>query len=257
MILKDIPLADRRKLTSHYPVLLASETGTGKSYSFSQLTDEEKARTVIFNFDKKSICEDANDDEVFGKVYYTTDDEKNTQKNYFNLNDLFLIDSICNALISVAAFDKCDRILIDTFTLMTKFINRWASQHFSGFDVWNTYNNGITKVIECVKECAITYGKFIYVAAHYPPRVGMAPNTKRYVTTKGKEHTNIIEESFSTVVETLMEDRQFKYSADIFDETNTTKTKLVEGSFKFVRTSVDDLEQVLTKSKTVVDEKLV
>lgn len=54
-----------------------------------------------------------------------------------------------------------------------------------------------------------------------------------------------------------MEDRKFKYSADVFDETNTTKTKLVEGSFKFVRTSVDDLEQVLTKSKTVVDEKLV
>ena len=85
----------------------------------------------------------------------------------------------------------------------------------------------------------------------------MAPNTKRYVTTKGKEHTNIIEESFSTVVETIMEDRKFKYSADVFDDTNTTKTKLVEGSFKFARESVNDLELVLTRSKKVVDEKLV
>ena len=41
------------------------------------------------------------------------------------------------------------------------------------------------------------------------------------------------------------------------DNGNTTKTKLVEGSFKFIRTSVDDLEQVLTKSKTIVEEKLV
>ena len=131
------------------------------------------------------------------------------------------------------------------------------AKHFNGFDVWNAYNNAITQILEAVKTATLTYGKFVYVTAHYPPRLGMAPNTKRYVTTKGKEHTNIIEESFSTVVETIMEDRHFKYSADVFDETNTTKTKLVEGSFKFIRTSVDDLEQVLTKSKTIVDEKLV
>ena len=85
----------------------------------------------------------------------------------------------------------------------------------------------------------------------------MAPNSKRYVTTKGKEHTNIIEESFSTVVETVMEDRKFYFEADVFDVSNTTKTKMVEGFFKIPRVSVDDLEQVLTKRKTVVDGKLV
>lgn len=257
MILKDIALADRKRLTSHYPVLLASETGSGKTYAFSQLSPEEKARTVIFNFDKKNICEDENDEEAFGKLYYTTDDENNNEKNYFNLHDPFMVDNICNTIIAVAAFEKCDRILFDTFTLMTKFINRWAARHYSGYDVWNAYNNAITQIIECIKECVITYGKFIYVTAHYPPKIGMAPNTKRYVTTKGKEHTNIIEESFSTVVETIMEDRKFKYCCDVFDETNTTKTKLVEGSFKFVRTSVDDLERVLTKTAKVVDEQLV
>ena len=87
--------------------------------------------------------------------------------------------------------------------------------------------------------------------------MGHAANSKRYVTTKGKEHTNVVEESFSTVVETIMEDRQFKFVADVFDESNTTKTKLVEGHFKFIRTSIDDLEQLLTKSKSIVDEKLV
>ena len=85
----------------------------------------------------------------------------------------------------------------------------------------------------------------------------MAPNTKRYVTTKGKEHTNIIEESFSTVVETVMEERQFFFEADVFDQSNTTKTKLVEGHFKIPRVSVDDLEQVINKKKHVVDGKLV
>ena len=168
-----------------------------------------------------------------------------------------MVDKIEQQIITVLSDDRVDRLLLDTFTLMTKLFNRWAAKHFSGFDVWNAYNNAITQILECLKAATLTYGKFVYVTAHYPPRVGMAPNTKRYVTTKGKEHTNIIEESFSTVVETIMEDRKFKYSADVFDDTNTTKTKLVEGSFKFVRTSIDDLEQVLTKSKKVVDEKLV
>lgn len=243
MILKDITLADRKRLTSHYPVLLASETGTGKSFAFSQLSPEEKARTYILNFDGKTISDD---DSEFLKVFHT-----------FDIEDIEMVDKIEQQIITVLADDRVDRLFLDTFTLMTKLFNRWAAKHYSGFDTWNAYNNAITQILECIKTATLTYGKFVYVSAHYPPRIGMAPNTKRYVTTKGKEHTNIIEESFSTVVETVLEDKQFKYSADVFDETNTTKTKLVEGSFKFARESVNDLEQVLTKSKKVIDEKLV
>ena len=243
MTLEGITLAERKKLTSHYPVLLASETGSGKSFAFAQLPANEKKRTYILNFDGKAISED---DSEFLKVYHE-----------FDVDDVEMVDKIEKQIIKVLSDDRVDRLLVDTFTLMTKLFNRWAARHFSGFDVWNAYNNAITQILECIKSATLTYGKFTYVTAHYPPRVGMAPNSKRYVTTKGREHTNIIEESFSTVVETVMEDRAFKYVADVFDESNTTKTKLIEGSFKFVRTSVDDLELVLTKSKQVVDEKLV
>ena len=243
MTLEGLSLADRKKLTSHYPLLLASETGSGKSMAFAQLPDAEKPRTVIFNFDNKAISED---DSQFGKIYHD-----------FDVEDIEMVDNICQNIYTVFAYDKCDRIFFDTFTLMTKLFNRWAAKHFSGFDVWNAYNNSITQVLETIKSCTLTYGKFAYVSAHYPPKVGMAPNSKRYVTTKGKEHTNIIEESFSTVVETVMEDRKFYFKADVFDVSNTTKTKMVEGFFKIPRISVDDLEQVLTKRKTVVDGKLV
>ena len=243
MNLENIKLVDRKRLTSHYPVLLASETGTGKSFAFAQLSPEEKKRTYILNFDNKAISED---DSEFLKVYHT-----------FDVDDIDMVDKIEKQIITVLSNDQVDRLLIDTFTLMTKLFNRWAANHFSGFDVWNAYNNSITKILECIKSATLTYGKFTYVAAHYPPRLGMAPNTKRYVTTKGKEHTNIIEESFSTVVETIMEDRKFKYVADVFDETNTTKTKLVEGSFKFARESVGDLERILTKKAKIEDEKVV
>lgn len=243
MTLENVALVDRKKLTSHYPVLLASETGSGKSMAFANLPDAEKARTVVFNFDNKSISED---DSQFAKIYHS-----------FNEDDIEMVDTICKDLITVFAYDKCDRIFIDTFTLMTKLFNRWAAAHYSGFDVWNAYNNAITKVLETIKSCTLTYGKFSYVSAHYPPKLGQTPGTKRYVTTKGKEHTNVIEESFSTVVETVMEDRQFFFEADVFDQGNTTKTKMVEGHFKIPRKSIDDLEQVLNKKKHVVDGKLV
>jgi len=243
MILENIPLAERKKLTSHCPILLASETGSGKSMAFANLPDEEKARTVIFNFDNKAISDD---DSAFAKIYFG-----------FNVEDIDMVDTICKDIISVFAYDKCDRVFLDTFTLMTKLFNRWAAEHFSGFDIWNQYNNSITKVLETIKSCTLTYGKFAYVSAHYPPRAGHIPGTKRYVTTKGKEHTNVIEESFSTVVETVMEDRQFFFEADVFDQSNTTKTKLASGYFKIPRISVDDLEQVLTKHKEVIDGKLV
>ena len=243
MTLEGLSLADRKKLTSHYPLLLASETGSGKSMAFAQLPDAEKPRTVIFNFDNKSISED---DSQFGKIYHD-----------FDVEDIEMVDKICQNIYTVFAYDKCDRIFFDTFTLMTKLFNRWAAKHFSGFDVWNAYNNSITQVLETIKSCTLTYGKFAYVSAHYPPKVGMAPNTKRYVTTKGKEHTNIIEESFSTVVETVMEDRKFYFEADVFDVTNTTKTKMVEGHFKIPRISVNCLEMVLNKRAIVMDGKLV
>lgn len=243
MTLENVKLADRKRLCSSYPVLLASETGTGKSFAFAQLPLADKKRTYILNFDRKAISED---DSEFLKVYHD-----------FDFKDIEMVDKIEQQIITVLADDRVDRLLIDTFTLMTKLFNRWAAEHFNGFDVWNAYNNAITQILECLKLATITYGKFTYVAAHYPPRLGAAPTAKRYVTTKGREHTNVIEESFSTVVETIMEDRAFKYYCDVFDDSNTTKTRLAEGSFKFVRTSVDDLEQVLTKSKKVVNEQLV
>ena len=243
MTLEKFKLTDRKRLCSHYPVLLASETGSGKSFAFAQLSPEDKARTVIHNFDGKSISED---DSEFLQVIHD-----------FDIEDIEMVDKLEQKIIKIISSDKVDRYLLDTFTLMTKLFNRWAAKHFSGFDVWNAYNNAITQILECIKSATLTYGKFTYVTAHYPPKVGMAPNSKRYVTTKGKEHTNIIEESFSTVVETVMEDRAFKYVCDIFDESNTTKTKLVEGGFKFVRKSIGDLERILTKKAKVENEKVV
>jgi len=236
MILKDIDLVERKKLTSHYPVLITGVTGFGKSTAFANLSDEEKARSVILNFDNKAISDD---DSKFAHVY-----------SNFDINDLEMVERIVANINKVMAKDSVDRLVIDTFTLMTKTINRWAAMHHSGFDVWAAYNNAITQIIEALKMATLAYAKFTYVTGHYPPKEGIN-NTKRYLTTKGKEFTNVVEESFSTVVESIFEDRAVYFVADTFDTSDTTKTKLVTGEFKFKRKSVDDLERLLNGLVTI------
>jgi len=236
MILKDIDLVERKKLTSHFPVLIASETGKGKSTAFANLSDEEKARTVIFNFDNKAISED---DSKFAHVY-----------SNFDIHDIEMVEKIAANINKAMAKASIDRVLLDTLTLMTKTINRWAALHYKGFDVWNAYNNSITQIIEALKMATLAHAKFAYVTGHYPPKEGIS-TVKRYLSTKGKEHTNILEESFSTVVESIFEDRSVYFVADTFDDTNTTKTKLVAGEFKFKRKSVDDLERLLNGLVTI------
>ena len=164
MTLEKIKLVDRKRLCSHYPVLLASETGSGKSFAFAQLSPAEKKRTYILNFDGKSVSED---DSEFLKVFHE-----------FDVKDIEMVDKIEQQIITVLADDRVDRLLVDTFTLMTKLFNRWAAEHFSGFDIWNGYNNAITQILECIKSATLTYGKFTYVTAHYPPKLGMAANSR-------------------------------------------------------------------------------
>jgi hypothetical protein len=240
LILKDKDLAERKKLTSGFPAILCSAPGYGKSTAFANLSLEEKQRTTIFNFDNKQISDDDNE---FLYVFHS-----------FKVEDFEAVDNIAKNIMKAGASEKCDRIILDTVTLMTKFINRWASHHYSGFDVWNAYNNSITKILEALKETVITNGKFGYATGHYPPKEGGEQQAKRYLTTKGKEHTNVLEESFLTVVESLIEDRKVWLYADSFEPKDTTKTKYKDGHFKFIRHSIDDLERLLNYKVAVNDK---
>ena len=241
MNLEGVELSERKKLTSHFVILITGDTGSGKSYAISNMSKEDKARTVVFNFDEKSISED---DSEFLKIY-----------SGFKVQDFELVSTIEAEILKAVSSDKVDRIIIDTFTSMTKLINRWASFNFRGYDVWGNYNNSITQIIHTLKSGTLTYGKFGYVMGHYPPKEGN--DIKRYLTTKGREHTNIIEEQFNTVVESFIADGAVFYRADVWDTSDTTKTKLKEGNFKFKRESLTDLEDLFNRVKKIEDNELV
>ena len=249
MILKNISVGERKKLTNGYPVLLGSSSGSGKSTAVANLSLEEKARTVILNFDNKAISDD---DSEFLAVRHPHD---KTDKSAYLLDDDEVVEKITNQILKAASSDKVDRIIIDTSTELLKFLELWSNEHFSGFDAWKEYNNAITAIFNACKEAVITYGKFVYVFGHYPPAEKGTVTKKRFLTTKGNEHKNVLEEKFTTVVEAILEDRQFKFYADSFEEFDTTKTKLKQGFFKFPRESLDDLEQVLTGTKALTQEE--
>lgn len=250
MILKDMQIGQRKKLTNGYPVLVGSSSGSGKSTAVANLSTEEKARTFILNFDNKPISED---DTEFLAVRHPHD---KTDKHSYLIEDDDVVEKIIKQILQAAASDKVDRVIIDTSTELLKFLELWSNEHFSGFDSWKEYNNGITSIFNACKEAVITYGKFVYVFGHYPPVDKGSPATvKRFLTTKGNEHKNVLEEKFTTVVEAILEDRQFKFYADSFEEFDTTKTKLRQGYFKFQRDSLNDLEEVLTGTRELRDEE--
>lgn len=252
MTLENIDIATRKKLTSGYPTLLCGTPGSGKSTSIENLTAEDKKRTFIINMDNKAVSED--DTEFFIVIH---PHDKSNKTSYL-LDDPDMPDKLIKHILSAGANDKVDRIILDTSTELLKFLELWSKEHFSGFDSWNAYNNSITKIFNALKETVITYGKFVYVFGHYPPVVkGGINNAKRYLTTKGNEHKNVLEEKFSTVVEARLEDRQFWYMADSFEEEDTTKTKVVRGHFRFPRTSLHDLELVLTRTVEINEDGTV
>lgn len=245
MVLKNIKLVERQKLTSGYPVLIASTSGSGKTTAVANLSDEEKSRTSIKNFDNKPISDD---DTMFAKVF-------TPNKSY--LEDDEIVEKIIKGIEADARNENIDRIIVDTSTELLKFLELWGNTNFSGFDSWKAYNDAITSIFAALKSASMDYGKFVYVFGHYPPAVKGQNSLKRFLTTKGNEHKNVLEEKFTTVVEAILENRQFKFYADSFEEKDTTKTKLTEGGFKFVRTSLDDLEQVLTKTRKLEAHELI
>lgn len=243
MTLKDIPVGERLRLTNGYPCILASASGGGKSTAFANLSLEDKKRTFIINMDDKMVSEN---DEDFYKVIHP---RNKSDKLSYLIEDDEAILKIQRHIMQQAKNDKVDRIVIDTSTEMLKFLQLWASEHYSGYETWGQYNDGITHLFNTFKEAVNTYGKFVYILAHYPPKVKGTSQPKRFLTSKGKEHTNVLEEKTVTVVESVLEDRAFWFYADSWEESDTTKTKVNNGSFKFKRHSIDDLEVVLTGQK--------
>ena len=286
MILKDKSIVERLKLTSSYPILFTGVASTGKTEAFVNLPKEEKKRTVILNFDAKPIG--LNPSEFFKIISKGTSKEEteimiekaksagakglvehltNILKTSYFIDDEDVIEKICDDIMKASMSPKVDRISIDTLTELINFCYAWAAEHFSGFEVHKAYGEALMKVLNTCKE-AVTYnGKFVYIIAHngsIDPKEAK-DFIKKIIPVKGNIMKNGVETMVSTVIEAYVDnnldtpiDEAFKVRANTRDTMDTTRHKLPNvQEINFIRHSVNDIEQVLSGSKTIKDSRVV
>jgi len=286
MILKDKTLTERLKLTASYPILLTGLANAGKTESIVRLPADEKKRTMVLNFDSKPIGLDP--DEFFMIVNRVQSKEKlenliikaksanNTEmvehlsgiiKTSYFVDDEDTIDKICDHILGAAMGTKVDRIVLDTLTEVVSFCEQWAYEHYSGQQRWNEYGNAVKRVLQTCKEARMLSGKFVYIFAHYNVEglKGVIKEINKTIKVKGGIMSNNVETMVTTVIEAYVnstdsgnpDDAYFMQATNGSNE-DTTRHKLPNTQkIEFNRNSIDDLEQVLSQSKKIVDFKVV
>ena len=295
MTLKDLSLVEAKQFTSHYPALVVGANNAGKSFSIENMPAEDKKRTDIFNYDIKPLGEGTPDE--FHNVYTVFADSTSIDKqldnivaigtklaaenkdnpilaklreqrehlqkmkdNSFFIDDDEAIDKMVNKILESAFNPDVDRIVADTLTALTDFCDAWSKAHFSGREVWNAYGTAHQRILQALKEANIFCYKYVYILAHheYIPPAQYAMTPKQVVKVKGGIMSGNVEAHFNTIVFTHATQEGIRmFECDVNSSLDTSRTKILDGKFSFNRTSLDDLEQLFAKKKTVVDGKLV
>jgi len=274
MNLDNLPLVEKAKLTSHYPVLLIGSDSAGKSFALENMSTEDKKRTIVLNFDTKPIGEPGDFAAVFAisssmdkiteqmnllpkeATEYREHFQRILATSYF-LDDVDAIDKIVAHILKATFSSKIDRIVIDTFTAMVDFCEAWASTNFSGRDQWAKYGFGVQKIQQALKEATIFGSKFTYVLAHHDrvPAHAYETTSKQAIAVKGGIMKNNVETAYNTIIFAFLnEEGDRMFLCDANNPIDSSRTKLVESKFKFKRDSLDDIEQLLNKRKVVNPE---
>jgi len=276
MNLQKCSLTERQKLTSHYPVLIVGSNSAGKSYSVEQLPEEEKKRTDVFNFDTKPIGEGKT--EEFHNVYTVLSSSENIDRQIELITqtgkaiaakdpkDPALkefrdqVDKVVEKILLSSFNPEVDRLVTDTLTALTDFCESWAKENFDGREIWNAYGMAHQKILQAFKEATLFCYKYVYIMAHhdYIAPLYYPTTPKQVVKVKGGIMSGNVEAHFNTIVFTYVtQDGQRMFDCDVNNSLDTSRTKLTDSKFNFERNSLDDLEQIFAKNKTVVDGKLV
>jgi len=158
------------------PIAIVGDSGTGKSTASRTLP---KDRTVIINTEVKMM---PYEDHSAFKVMDVD--------SYNDLNNLLTL------LESEDGEKAFDYVVLDSFTSMTEFIERWSVAMFAGFTQWKEYNLAITKVINILKRLP----QQVFVIGIPEQKDESMGNAKQYLKVKGKELKYGIEKEFSIVM---------------------------------------------------------
>ena len=158
------------------PICIVGDSGTGKSTASRTLP---KDKTVILNTEVKMMP-------------YADHGE-------FKVMDIDSYNQLLEILALLESEDgknAFDYVVLDSFTSMTEFIERWSVAMFSGFTQWKEYNLAITKVINVLKRLP----QQVFVIGIPEQKDESMGSAKQYIKVKGKELKYSIEKEFSVVM---------------------------------------------------------
>ena len=295
MNLKDLSLTEAKMATSHFPLLLTGANSSGKSRALENMSADDKARTVVLNYDIKPIGDgspsefhtlfsisstaETLDNQIAvlntkGKELKAENDKhpalprlreqvahiKNIKKTSYFIDDVEAVDKMVADILTFTFDPDVDRLVVDTFSSLVDFCEAWANKNFAGRDVWANYGTALQKILQAVKEATIFGSKYTYIYAHHAfiPALQYATTPKEVVAVKGGIVKGNVECHFNTIVYTYLNtEGERMFACDNKNSLDTSRTKLVDDAFEFERDSLDDLEQIFAGHKTVQDGKLV
>lgn len=144
------------------PVAIVGDSGTGKSTAIENLSQD---RTLIINTEDKPL--------PFEEYLSFKVVKAETYKK---------LSTVLSQLMSESG-DKYDYVVIDSFTAITEFVEKYVNVAFSGFEQWKQYNGIIWEIISKIKK--LPQQTFLIAL---PEQKDMSfGDYKSYIRIKGKE----------------------------------------------------------------------
>jgi hypothetical protein len=212
-----------------YKILLVSQTGKGKTYSFRNM---DPNTTGFINVENKPLP-------------YKNNYKYHAKPKKFS--------GVRKALEDYSNNPDIDVIVIDSLSAVFELLIKEMRDNYSGWDVWNNYNKIIGEFLESVKNVE----KEVFITAHYEI-LNTEGEAEKRVKVKGKEWEGVIEKEFTMVFYT---DSKFtrgepEYMFRLAQEGTSAKCP-PEIFGNGVYTIPNDSKMVLDKIKEFVGEKKI
>lgn len=207
----------------YYKVLLVSQSGKGKTYSFRNMNRE---KTGFINVENKPLP---------------------FKGNFKYHGKPFAPAGVFAALKAYNENKEIDCIVIDSLSAVFDLFLAEAKATKKGYDIWNYYNELIAKFLTAVKKVE----KEVFLTAHYEWIQDEGGAKERRVKTQGKAWEGTIEKEFSLVLyvdRKLTDDKKIDAWFDMALDNSSSKCPpdiFGEDTFKIPNDSNFVLEKIL------------
>lgn len=212
------------------PVCIVGDSGTGKSTAIENLPHD---RTLVINTENKPLPFESYMD--FKVVSATNYKKLSAVLNQLSQEEIEVKDKDGNVTKVPGGATKYDYVVVDSFTAIAEFIERYVTHQFSGFEQWKQYNLILSEIVNKFKGLP-QQGFMVALPEQKDMSFG---ETKNYIRVKGKElKFGWVEAQFSIVL----------YTEPVYDE-ETGEMEDVELMYKPNKSNTAKAPRNLFKSK--------